>query len=154
MASYEADDAANDDGSSGVGGSGAGGRGAGASGGNASGNNSYATAMANLAGFPYSGGQVVNSASAAAFLNPNNFSPSYAAAQYNAAIAAGYWPGSATAPPTSSNAGSSGLMKEMSQGNGASVGSGGGTGDKNNQLMPKNGKSHSGSNVLTSSTQI
>lgn len=49
----------------------------------------YAAAMAGLAGFQYTGGQT---AANAAFLNPSHY-PAYAAAQYNAALAAGYWPG-------------------------------------------------------------
>lgn len=51
----------------------------------------YAAAMAGLAGFQYPGGQS-NAAASAAFLNPAHY-PAYAAAQYNAALAAGYWPG-------------------------------------------------------------
>lgn len=50
---------------------------------------SYAAAMANLAAFPYP-----TNAASAAFLNAATFPSTYA--QYNAALAAGFWPGAAT----------------------------------------------------------
>lgn len=54
----------------------------------------YAAAMAGLAGFQYPGGQGNAAAASAAFLNAAHY-PAYAA-QYNAALAAGYWPGTTT----------------------------------------------------------
>lgn len=65
----------------------------------------YAAAMAGLAGFQYPTGQS-SSAASAAFLNAAHY-PAYAA-QYNAALAAGYWPGTTSAgnvsnPVSSSN---------------------------------------------------
>lgn len=51
----------------------------------------YAAAMAGLAGFPYPGAQQ-STAQGAPYMNPAHY-PAYAAAQYNAAMAAGYWPG-------------------------------------------------------------
>jgi hypothetical protein len=50
--------------------------------------------MAGLAGFQYPGGNQGNASGSAAFLNPSHY-PAYAAAQYNAAMAAGYWPAAA-----------------------------------------------------------
>ncbi|PJF19046.1 hypothetical protein PSACC_01132 [Paramicrosporidium saccamoebae] len=60
----------------------------------------YAAAMAGLAGFQYPTGQS-SSAASAAFLNAAHY-PAYAA-QYNAALAAGYWPGTTSAAGAVSN---------------------------------------------------
>lgn len=49
----------------------------------------YAAAMAGLAGFQYPGG--ASQMPSQAYMNPVHY-PAYAAAQYNAAMAAGYWP--------------------------------------------------------------
>lgn len=54
---------------------------------------SYAAAMANLAGYPYPPGQV--NAASTSYLNVGNYPTGYA--QYNAALAAGYWPGNVAA---------------------------------------------------------
>lgn len=53
--------------------------------------------MAGLAGL-YPAGQGTQ---AAAFLNPAHYPAAYAAAQYNAALAAGYWPGTTGSMGTS-----------------------------------------------------
>lgn len=151
MSNYETEDVGNDDGSGqGRGGVGISGGASGASG--MPPNNSYASAMANLAGFPYSAGQVVNPASAAAFLNPVNFSSSYAAAQYNAAIAAGYWGG--PPPPSAPSSGNvaAGSLKDNVPGGGTSPISI--AGEKNPPLIPKSGKSMMGPNSMASNSQI
>jgi hypothetical protein len=62
----------------------------------------YAAAMAGLAGFQYPSGQGNAAAASAAFLNAAHY-PAYAA-QYNAALAAGYWPGTLSTSTTNTNA--------------------------------------------------
>lgn len=64
----------------------------------------YAAAMAGLAGL-YPGSQT-SAAASAAFLNPAHYPAAYAAAQYNAALAAGYWPGAPTTNNASCSSGS------------------------------------------------
>lgn len=97
----------------------------------------YAAAMAGLAGL-YPGSQAGTAASAA-FLNPVHYPAAYAAAQYNAALAAGYWPGAPTgAGPGCSSAAIAGLDPNSASSVGAGTPSNAGSG----QLSASQGGGH------------
>lgn len=100
----------------------------------------YAAAMAGLAGL-YPGGQAGTAASAA-FLNPVHYPAAYAAAQYNAALAAGYWPGAPTAGGPGCSSGTIAGLDPNSAGCASSVGAGTPSNAGSAQLPPSQGGGH------------